>query len=297
LAPVGGRIFFRTFLGMKGVLRNLLFPRKVCSSSSFGSATNRLSSISPFLLQTQRQLSGRRQLSDEKSAIESSGLYKRAREFQNRNETWRSIPNLLTLGRIAGTPVIAWLILKGDYSSACWGLGLAGFTDWLDGYLAKRWQQQSVLGSYLDPLADKLLIGSLVLALGFKHILQPWLVGLILFRDVVLVACSLYMRSRLLTPPITLSRFFNSKIAAVSVTPSWLSKMNTGGQLALIGLSLLSAASHWFPLSALFSFSGLIGATTFLSGVDYLIKFYTANLTLPQNQGQGQSRQPPSSNK
>src|SRR5580658_54746 len=86
-----------------------------------------------------------------------------------------TLPNLLTLSRIAAIP----LVIVTFYLPAPWGpwigcglFTLAGFTDWLDGRLARLWQQQSELGRFLDPIADKLLVASILFMLGALQLRQ-----------------------------------------------------------------------------------------------------------------------------
>ncbi len=82
-----------------------------------------------------------------------------------------SLPNLLTLSRILAIPlVVASFYVSGDYARwfACALFSAAGFTDWLDGHVARRWQQQSELGRFLDPIADKLLVAATLFMLVAK---------------------------------------------------------------------------------------------------------------------------------
>nr|POF26801.1 cardiolipin synthase (cmp-forming), mitochondrial [Quercus suber] len=81
------------------------------------------------------------------------------------------------------------------YSSALVGLALSGASDWLDGYMARKMRINSVVGSYLDPLADKVLIGSVALAMVHTDLLHPGLVGLVVLRDVFLVGGAVYQRA------------------------------------------------------------------------------------------------------
>ncbi|DBB04287.1 TPA: hypothetical protein ACH3X1_012784 [Trebouxia sp. C0004] len=92
------------------------------------------------------------------------------------------------MARLVSGPVIAWLILNEQWDVALVSLAVSGASDWADGYVAKRFGQSSVLGSYLDPLADKVLIGSVVAALGYQGALPLWLVSVIIGRDVVLLS-------------------------------------------------------------------------------------------------------------
>ena len=77
-----------------------------------------------------------------------------------------NIPNALSMGRLLSGPVVAHLILQHHWPAAMITLAVAGVSDWADGYAAKHWGQSSVLGSYLDPLADKVLVGCTVGALA-----------------------------------------------------------------------------------------------------------------------------------
>jgi hypothetical protein len=79
-----------------------------------------------------------------------------------------SLPNMLTLSRILAIPVVvATFYMSGDYARwfGCALFAAAGFTDWLDGHMARRWEQQSELGRFLDPIADKLLVSATLLML------------------------------------------------------------------------------------------------------------------------------------
>ena len=78
---------------------------------------------------------------------------------------WRVLRRVLRPGPGAG---VAWLILEGHHGAALGVLAVAGVSDWADGYVAKRWGQASVVGSYLDPAADKVLIGCTVAALAYE---------------------------------------------------------------------------------------------------------------------------------
>ena len=103
-----------------------------------------------------------------------------------------SLPNLLTLSRILVIPlVVASFYVSGDYARwfACALFSAAGFTDWLDGHMARRWAQQSELGRFLDPIADKLLVAATLFMLvakdrlGSEWALLPALV--ILCREIL----------------------------------------------------------------------------------------------------------------
>lgn len=101
-----------------------------------------------------------------------------------------TIPNVLSFLRIATVPLFVWLLLgpREAWSdlAALLILGLSAFTDWLDGYLARRWNQISRVGQLLDPIADRLYIVATVVAFVVRDIIPWWFAGLIILRDVVL---------------------------------------------------------------------------------------------------------------
>ncbi len=111
-----------------------------------------------------------------------------------------TIPNLISVARLAGVPVFLWLVLglrtqAGDW----WALGLlaaAGASDWLDGKIARALNQQSRLGELLDPSADRLYIVSTVVALAIRSIIGWWLVAALAVRELVLGVVLLMLRRR-----------------------------------------------------------------------------------------------------
>lgn len=143
-------------------------------------------------------------------------------------------------------------------------LAVAGFSDWLDGYIARTYKQevmpllvlstclcaweytnsnaspQSIIGSFLDPFADKLMIGTLSLSMLYAGLL-PWpLMALIFGRDTLLISGTLYHRFK--TKDATTAFFDTKDSGAFQVEPSMLSKVNTLLQFSLFGLTLTNAA-------------------------------------------------------
>jgi cardiolipin synthase len=99
-----------------------------------------------------------------------------------------TIPNLLSMLRLAGVPVFLWLILGPQADVAAFLLlVVAGASDWLDGYLARRLDQRSRLGVLLDPLADRLYIAATLLGLALRDLIPWWLVGLLVARELFLL--------------------------------------------------------------------------------------------------------------
>jgi cardiolipin synthase len=100
---------------------------------------------------------------------------------------FRNLPNLLTAARLALVPVIAARVLGGSFRAALALTMVAGFTDGVDGLLARRFGWDSRLGAWLDPLADKALLVALFVALGRVGAFPWWLVGLVLARDAIIL--------------------------------------------------------------------------------------------------------------
>ncbi|HUJ06485.1 MAG TPA: CDP-alcohol phosphatidyltransferase family protein [Streptosporangiaceae bacterium] len=111
-----------------------------------------------------------------------------------------TIPNLISLARLAGVPVFLWLVLGVRSPAGDWyALGIlaaAGFSDWLDGKIARALGQQSRLGELLDPAADRLYIVSTVIALAVRAIIGWWLVAVLAVREIVLGVVLLALRRR-----------------------------------------------------------------------------------------------------
>ncbi len=106
-----------------------------------------------------------------------------------------TVPNAISLARLAGVPVFVWLVL--GPRADVWAVGLlaaAGLSDWLDGKIARAWNQQSRLGQVLDPAADRLYIAATLAALAVRGIIGWWLVALLAARELVLGAALLVLR-------------------------------------------------------------------------------------------------------
>ena len=108
-----------------------------------------------------------------------------------------TLPNVLSMLRLAGVPLMVWLIL-GPHRDllAVAVLGMAGFSDWLDGFLARRWHQTSRIGQMLDPVADRLYIVAVVICLAVRDIVPWWLVVALVARDVLIFAAVPLLRTR-----------------------------------------------------------------------------------------------------
>lgn len=106
-----------------------------------------------------------------------------------------TVPNAISVARLAGVPVFLWLVL-GPHADG-WAVALlivAGLSDWLDGVIARAWNQQSRLGQVLDPTADRLYIAATLIALAIRGIIPWWLVALLVIRELVLGVGLLVLR-------------------------------------------------------------------------------------------------------
>jgi cardiolipin synthase (CMP-forming) len=108
-----------------------------------------------------------------------------------------TVPNLLSLLRLAGVPLFLWLLLGPRADGwALVVLMVGGVTDWLDGKLARLLDQYSALGALLDPAVDRLYILAALVALGARGVVPWWAVGVLVARDVVLGVCLVVLRAR-----------------------------------------------------------------------------------------------------
>ena len=189
-------------------------------------------------------------------------------EEKNKNNSVYNLPNFLTILRLAATPPLAYLIYNDYYLETIVGCFFTGVLDYFDGYFARKWNQQTILGTFLDPLADKVFIGTIVATLTYKNHFPYELFVLILARDVLLLSGSFVYRY--FTKPKNVTFFNMEGKGTLMVEPSTISKVNTVFQMSILGFSLTRAA-FGLPNDLFFtSFSYVVATTTILSGVSYL---------------------------
>ena len=136
-----------------------------------------------------------------------------------------ALPNYLSMLRSALVLPIAWLLWQHQVMSAFWLMLLAGFSDALDGFLARRYGWQTELGTLLDPLADKFLIAAMYLVFTLQGLIPLWLVVLILTRDIlILLGAGVY----------------RGVFGDLTVNPSLLSKTNTALQILVVLMLMVS---------------------------------------------------------
>ncbi|XP_030533425.1 cardiolipin synthase (CMP-forming), mitochondrial [Rhodamnia argentea] len=183
-----------------------------------------------------------------------------------------NLPNLISMSRLISGPLLGWMIVNEWYTTAFVGLAISGATDWLDGYVARKMNINSVVGSYLDPLADKVLIGCVALAMVHNDLLPAELVGLVVLRDVFLVGGAVYKRaSDLGWQWASWSDFFNvNGPHREKVEPLFLSKVNTVFQLVLVAAALLQPEFGTPETQSYIKYlSWLVASTTIASTAAY----------------------------
>ena len=133
------------------------------------------------------------------------------------------LPNIITLGRIILVPIVVWAIASNQMEIAFAVFVVAGVSDAVDGFLAKRFNMTSDLGALLDPLADKALLVSIYIALGIWGAIPRWIVILVVSRDIMIVTA------------VIVSWLFDKP---VQMKPLMVSKLNTAAQVAFAALVL-----------------------------------------------------------
>ncbi len=169
-----------------------------------------------------------------------------------------NIPNLLTLLRIILVPVIVILLIQGSFCKALIVFIIAALSDALDGFLARVLHQQSVLGAYLDPIADKALLASSFVTLSILKILPGWLTVIVISRDfIILLGISI----------------LSIMSITVKIRPVFVSKVTTALQLITVLVALASRSVpggfHEVPLQLIYWLTALF---TVVSGLTYMAK-------------------------
>ncbi len=168
----------------------------------------------------------------------------------------RQIPNCLTLFRLGLILPFLINVLDHQYVDAFYIFILAGFTDGLDGWLARYFHWQTFFGSFVDPLADKLLVSASFVSLALIDILPWWLVILVFFRDVT-ICCGV----------VAWYWFIQRKL---DFEPTLLSKYNTMLQLALVTLCLFQLAYFNISLQLTYFLMYLTALTTAITFIHYI---------------------------
>ncbi len=169
---------------------------------------------------------------------------------------WRFIPNLITTARFAAVPLLVWWLFDGQFYNALLLFFLMGVSDALDGYLAKAFDWKTTLGAYLDPAADKAMLICAYVSLGALQLLPPWLVFVVILRDVALLSGALA---------------YNLSTRQLDIQPTLISKVNTFVQIILV-LVVIYTQFGVLPALLIQVLIGLTVFTTIASGLDYLME-------------------------
>jgi len=189
------------------------------------------------------------------------------------------IPNLISILRILLVIPTVYLLLNHQYSYALLLFFVAGLSDGLDGFLARRFNWTTRLGSFLDPMGDKLLMTASYFMLGLLGHLPIWLVAIVIGRDLVIVLGALAYR--LLVQDITMS-------------PLLISKINTAAQIFLVLLMLFHLSQlpladlvpGWLTQGSIY----LVMITSLLSGLAYIIVWSKRAMNDSKNEHEGDER-------
>ncbi len=165
-----------------------------------------------------------------------------------------NIPNTLSMLRICAVPVLIWLVMNGAMEAAFWLCCTASLTDALDGYIARRFDMHTRLGSYLDPIADKMLLVSGFIVLTVAGLMPLWITLLVVTRDVIIIGGAI---------------LYQTMTGSLQMEPLWISKLNTTMQITLL-LLVLFAASYPAFTGAIVPITVCVAITTVISGWRYV---------------------------
>lgn len=166
-----------------------------------------------------------------------------------------NLPNTISISRLLCVPLVVWLILVDRMGAAFWVSLVAALSDAVDGIIAKRFHMVTVLGGFLDPIADKALLVCIYVALGHEGYLPVWLVILVVFRDALIIGGAI---------------LFHTLTQSLTMKPLMVSKLNTVAQLTLAVVVLAAAAFNIDDSSVRPLLIIAVGATTAASGAAYV---------------------------
>ena len=138
-----------------------------------------------------------------------------------------TLPNIITIARLFMVPLVVWFLIDGRHELAFWTFMIAGISDAADGVLARRFNMHSLLGAYLDPVADKALLVSIYVTLGMMFEIPTFVVIAVVSRDILIVGA--VMLSWMLDRPVPMQ-------------PLMVSKVNTVFQIVFAGLVMADLA-------------------------------------------------------
>lgn len=165
-----------------------------------------------------------------------------------------TLPNMITFGRLCAVPLAFWALLQHRMDVAFIIFVLAGLSDALDGWLARR-RGGNLLGALMDPVADKALLVTMYISLAAVDVLPDWLAILVVFRDLLIVGGILLMA--------VLGH-------EVTIQPLYVSKLNTALQIVLVAASLLHSGFGLGNPVVTFILIWCVAGTTLVSGAAYV---------------------------
>jgi cardiolipin synthase len=166
------------------------------------------------------------------------------------------IPNYICIARILLVAPIVWLLISRDYPMALVLIMLAGFSDGLDGFLARRFSWTTRIGGLLDPLADKLLFVSVFAALTWNGLIPLWLFAVVIGRDIVIVSGAVA---------------YEMLIEPVEPNPSRVGKLNTVMALLYLFFVMTWQVFSWPPEVSLIIAGAAVFVVSLVSGLDYVL--------------------------
>lgn len=191
------------------------------------------------------------------------------------HENIYTLPNFLTTTRVITAPIISWALLTSQPVLAFSLFAYSSITDFVDGWIARYFKSGTVLGSILDPFADKLLMTLTTISLYSIGTFPWWLTLIILGRDAGLLLSALYFRWDSLAPPKTMTRYWDFSLPSAEVRPTEISKINTLLQFLLVADAVLlpvlpvSLVQAWNLTGIFEGWMVLVAGTTIWSGMSY----------------------------
>lgn len=171
-----------------------------------------------------------------------------------------TVPNLISIFRLLVVPLIVWLLSIQEFPAAFWLFLIAGISDGVDGFIAKRFNQASDLGAHLDPIADKVMLVAVFLTLGIQGLLPLWLVILAISRDILIVGAVIL--TWIIDQPIPMK-------------PLMVSKANTVAQIVLVCVVMGAMAFQILLGPTLNVLIVLVAGLTITSTIAYILDWIT----------------------
>jgi cardiolipin synthase len=168
------------------------------------------------------------------------------------------LPNAICVARMLLAAPLALMILDGRHAAALLVLLVAGFSDGIDGFLAKRFGWQTRIGGLLDPAADKVLLVAAFASLAYVGLVPAALTLIVIARDALIVVGAM---------------LYQWLVAPVHGEPAAISKLNTACQLAMVFFVLTAAAYAWPPPISLTVLGAAVVFTSIVSGLNYVLRW------------------------